>query len=92
MKANNDKDGQEIFVDTDIKLSPDDALKKFGEAFHHVAFGSMKNYIEENEDGDETVTRFGYSTKKPPKWLKPSVHSIDLWGNKQKGQPKIQKL
>jgi len=92
LKANTKSDGQQITVDTRIKLTPEDAEKKFGEAFHHVAFASMRKTVDPSEDGDATVIQFGYSTKKPPKWLRPSVHQIDLWGTLQTGQPDIRAI
>lgn len=92
LRADKKNDGQEILVDARIKLTPEDAQSKFGEAFHHVAFACMRNMVDQSEEGDATITRFGYSSKKPPKWLRPSVHAIDLWGVKQQGQPKIQKI
>lgn len=92
MKADKKNDGQEILVDCDLSLSPKDAEKHFGEAFHHVAFACMREVVEPHDDGDATVTRFGYSTKMPPKWLRSSVHNIDLWKTKQRGQPVIRKI
>lgn len=92
LKADKKNDGQEACVDCNLTLTPETAVKQFGEAFAHVAFACMREQVEEHEDGDETVTRFGYSTKKPPKWLRPSVHNMDLWGVKQKGQPEIRKI
>lgn len=92
LKADNTNDGQEVTVDVTTKLTPEDAKAKFGEAFHHVAFACMRDVVDHSDDGDATVTQFGYSSKKPPKWLRPSVHNIDLWGTKTKIQPKIQKI
>lgn len=85
-------DGQQVQVDCEMTITPDGAEQLFGEAFHHVAFACMRNRVEPHDDGDVTVTQFGYETKKPPKWLKASVHQINLWGVKDKGQPQILKL
>ncbi len=89
---NQNKDGQQVQVDCLLTLTPDEAEEHFGEAFHHVAFACMRNQIEPHDDGDVTITTFGYASKKPPKWLRASVHNFNLWGVKDKGQPQIQKF
>ncbi len=89
---NQKKDGQQVQVDCELTMTPDQAEKTFGEAFHHVAFACMRKRVEPHDDGDVTIIQFGYETKKPPTWLKASVHNIDLWGVKDKGQPQIQKI
>lgn len=92
LKADETNDGQAVVVDVETKLTPEDAEAKFGEAFRHVAFACMRDIVDLGEDGDATITQFGYSSKKPPKWLRPSVHNVDLWGTKDKIQPKILKI
>ncbi len=95
--SDNTNDGQQILVDGEIKVTPDQAKKAFGEAFHCVAFATMHDAIDhgsskEKGEGEATVTRFGYDSKKPPKWLTPALHHVDLWGTKQKTQPEIRKI
>jgi hypothetical protein len=88
-------DGQQIWVDGEIKVNPEQAKKAFGEAFHYVAFATMHDGVQpgtDKEKGDATVVRFGYDSKKAPKWLTPALHNVDLWGVKQKTQPSIQKI
>ncbi len=92
LKADNTNDGQQVIVDFTCKLTQEVAKQRFGEALQHVAFACMHKMVEANVDGDETVTRFGYSSKKAPKWLRPSLHVVDLWGNKQQIQPEIRKI
>ena len=89
MRADKKNDGQQILVDADLTLNAEEAEKYFGEGFAFVAFAGMRNTVVGHDDGDETVTQFGYSSKKPPKWLRPSVHHVDLWGVKDKTQPEI---
>jgi hypothetical protein len=90
-------DGQQIWIDGEIKITPEQAEKSFGEAFHYVAFATMHDAVDpgnpqEEGEGDATVVRFGYDSKKAPKWLTPALHYVDLWGQKQKTQPSIQKI
>lgn len=91
--VNEANDGQQIFIDGELKVVPEQSKTCFGEAFHYVAFATMHNAVQPggvDDEGDATVTRFGYDTKKPPKWLTPALHHVDLWGIKQKTQPVIQ--
>lgn len=94
LPANQAKDGQQMYVDGELKVTPDRAKDTFGDAFFYVAFGTMHKATSPgaNEDGDATEIRFGYGSKKPPKWLTPALHHVDLWGNKQKTQPIIQRI
>lgn len=91
--VNEANDGQQIFIDGELKVVPEQSKASFGDAFHYVAFATMHSATEPggvDDEGDATVTRFGYDSKKPPKWLKPALHHVDLWGVKQKTQPIIQ--
>ncbi len=93
--SNEANDGQQIYVDGEIKVTPEMAEKQFGTAFHYVAFATMHDQVVPggvDDEGDATITRFGYDSKKVPKWLVPSLHTVDLWGQKQKTQPEIQKI
>ncbi len=92
LKADNTNDGQQVIVDFTCKLTQEVAKQRFGEPLQHVAFACLRRVVESNVDGDETVHRFGYSSKKAPKWLRPSLHVVDLWGNKQRIQPEIRKI
>jgi hypothetical protein len=91
--VNEANDGQQIFIDGELKVVPEQARAAFGDAFHYVAFATMHDAIQPggvDDEGDSTVTRFGYDAKKPPKWLTPALHHVDLWGVKQRTQPVIQ--
>ena len=92
MRADKKNDGQQMLVDADLTLNAEEAEQYFGEGFAFVAFAGMRNTVLANDDGDETVTQFGYATKKPPKWLRPSVHHVELWGVKDKTQPEIRSI
>lgn len=92
--VNESDDGQQIYVDGEIKVSPEQAEKALGQAFHYVAFATMHDGVDQGtkEEGDATVVRFGYDSKKPPKWLTPALHHVSLCGVKQKVQPIISRI
>ena len=94
LPATINQNGQQIYVDGEIKVNPDQAKSGFGDAFHYVAFATMHDGVERGkpEEGDATVTRFGYDSKKAPRWLTPAVHSVEIAGIKQKTQPEIRKI
>lgn len=88
IKADSQNDGQQILVDCSAKVTQE-TIKGWGEAFEQIAFGDMRSVVEPSDEGDATVTRFGYSKKSLPAWARLPVHKVNLWGNKQNTQPQI---
>lgn len=96
MKADTKNDGQQLEVEATIRVDAEQAEKMGDFDLRQICFGDMHETVEESEvedgeedSGDATVTRFGYGTKKPPKWARPSVHKVSLWGTKQETQPQL---
>lgn len=89
---NESNDGNTMKLDVDVTLERDEATALLGEEFAEDYFGSLRQVVESNEDGDETVYRFGYKTLDPPRWMVCQVHKADLWGTKLELQPEIRKI
>lgn len=85
--SNDEKDGGTMICDVDVVLTKEQTEQFFETELVELCFASMHKAVDHNEDGDETVCRFGYQTLKPPKWLVGSVHKADLWGTKAELQP-----
>ncbi len=92
LTCNNEKDGSTMVCDVHVTVNREQAAELFEEEFERLCFESLHQAVSPHDDGDETVWRFGFAVKDPPKWLVGSVHKVDLWGTKSELQPIVKKI